>query len=144
METVLRNTLPGGRFAGISKRVSRQMRSIKGQRNRSTELAFVALLRQHRMKGWRRNWPLLGKPDFAFPRQRVAVFVDGCFWHGCSDCYRLPRTRTSYWDAKRKRNKLRDKAVTRQLNAKGWTVVRIWEHELKAPHQYLSRLCQFI
>jgi DNA mismatch endonuclease, patch repair protein len=144
METVLRNTLPGRRFVGVSKRVSRQMRSIKGRGNRSTELVFLALLRQNKVKGWRRNWPLPGKPDFVFPRQRVAVFVDGCFWHGCSSCYRLPQTRKSYWATKRERNKLRDKTVTRQLKAKGWVVVRIWEHELRLPDRCLLRLSVYL
>ena len=59
------------------------MGRIKFSGNRSTEKAFVAILREHKISGWRRNYGLLGKPDSVFPRAGVAVFLDGCFWHGC-------------------------------------------------------------
>jgi DNA mismatch endonuclease, patch repair protein len=140
MERILKDQLPGGRFIGVSQQRSRQMASIRGRGNKSTELMLVALLREQRIKGWRRNLQLPGKPDFSFPKQRVAIFVDGCFWHGCPHCYKRPRTREQYWSAKIIRNQKRDRKVCRILRASGWRVFRIWEHELKAPAKCLSRL----
>lgn len=74
---------------------------------------------------------LPGKPDFAFPRQRVAIFVDGCFWHGCPDHYRRPKSRQDFWDAKVAANVNRDCLVNELLAARGWKVLRLWEHELR-------------
>jgi DNA mismatch endonuclease (patch repair protein) len=64
-----------------------------------------------------------------FPRARVAVFIDGCWWHGCVEHYRPPVSNISYWAAKVARNRARDQAVKNTLTAAGWTVIRIWEHE---------------
>lgn len=69
------------------------------------------------------------RADVLFPRTRVAVFVDGCWWHGCPGHYRTPRTNGPWWDAKVARNRARDRQTTRLLQAAGWTVVRTWEHE---------------
>src|SRR5580700_9059683 len=67
-------------FGGLSR--SALMSRIRGSHNATTELKFLALLRATRIIGWRRNYPLTGKPDFTFPKSRLAVFIDGCFWHG--------------------------------------------------------------
>jgi DNA mismatch endonuclease (patch repair protein) len=67
--------------------------------------------------------------DVVFPRARVAIFVDGCFWHGCPDHYRTPRTNTAYWEDKITGNQLRDRQTDVLLQDAGWTVVRVWEHE---------------
>ena len=67
--------------------------------------------------------------DVVFPRVRVAVFIDGCFWHGCPEHYRLPRTNTEYWNEKITGNQRRDEHTNKLLNDAGWTVVRVWEHE---------------
>ena len=69
---------------------------------------------------------LPGRPDIVFPSKRVAVFCDGCFWHGCPKCYRRPATNEDYWTAKIARNKRRDEQITRQLESDGWTVLRYW------------------
>jgi DNA mismatch endonuclease (patch repair protein) len=74
---------------------------------------------------------LPGRPDIAISKTRLAIFVDGCFWHGCPDHYRPPSTNSSYWRQKRSRNEDRDRRVDRELHRTGWTVVRIWEHEVK-------------
>jgi DNA mismatch endonuclease (patch repair protein) len=73
---------------------------------------------------------LPGTPDLAFPRARVAVFVDGCFWHGCPRHYTAPAANAGFWGAKLSRNLSRDRKVDRALSESGWTVVRIWEHEV--------------
>jgi len=72
------------------------------------------------------------RPDFLFRAERVAVFVDGCFWHGCPRHATRPRQNRSFWDAKLARNKARDREVTRGLKRAGWTVLRIWECALSA------------
>lgn len=67
--------------------------------------------------------------DIAFPRQRLAVMVDGCFWHGCPVHGRTPTVNSQYWPAKLERNRRRDEVVNEQLATLGWALVRIWEHE---------------
>ena len=126
---------------------SHNMASIRSAGNRTTERAFVALLRSAHITGWRRNVLLPGKPDFVFRSRRLAVFVDGCFWHGCPKCYRLPSDNRRYWRAKVLSNRLRDKRVARALRLGGWNVVRIWEHQLERPHgqhAVLSRIGRFL
>lgn len=76
--------------------------------------------------------PLPGTPDLVFPRARVAVFVDGCFWHGCPLHGTRSKTRSEFWDAKIARNQARDTDVDASLSALGWQVLRIWEHEIRA------------
>ena len=115
----------------VSKR-SAVMSLIRGSGNRATELRLITLLREAQISGWRRNAKLFGKPDFVFSKQRVAVFVDGCFWHrhsGCKFSY-TPKTRTEFWLPKFERNVARDRLVTRRLRQAGWRVVRIWECQL--------------
>ena len=70
------------------------------------------------------------RPDFVFPKLRVAVFVDGCFWHGCPKHETKPRNNAAFWRKKFARNIARDRLVTRTLRREGWRVLRIWEHEL--------------
>ena len=113
----------------VGKR-SEVMSRIRSQGNKDTELRVIDLFRKARIKGWRRNQKLVGSPDFVFPALRVAVFVDGCFWHGCLRCYRRPSSNREYWDAKVARNRQRDRDVTRSLKRLGWRILRIWEHEL--------------
>jgi len=106
------------------------MSQIRGHGNKATEGALVNLFRQHHITGWRRNQNVFGKPDFLFRRNRLAVFVDGCFWHGCPRCYRRPKSNRKFWDKKIGRNRERDRKVARELRRLGWRVVRIWEHDL--------------
>lgn len=114
------------------KQRSRNMASIRSTRNRSTEQVFQTMLKQEYISGWRRQSQLPGKPDFTFTSQRIAVFLDGCFWHGCPKCYRLPQDNRVYWLEKLNRNRRRDKKVSGMLIAKGWRVLRIWEHTLES------------
>ena len=118
------------------------MSLIRSHGNRDTELRLIAIMRAHRITGWRRNWPLFGKPDFAFPKLKLAVFVDGCFWHGCLLHATQPKTNATFWRKKISTNRTRDRLVTRTLRALGWCVLRIWEHELirKNEPRRLARL----
>ena len=109
---------------------SRIMRSNKSRGNKSTEVALLCLFRSNRVSGWRRGASLIGRPDFVFRHERVAIFVDGCYWHGCK-CRRPPKKNYSYWQSKFEANRAHDKRVTRQLRAQGWRVLRFWEHQLK-------------
>lgn len=119
---------------------SRIMRSNKSKGNLSTELALVRFLRTSKITGWRRGVPLIGRPDFVFPSQRVILFVDGCYWHGCN-CRRPPKSNTAFWIEKFQTNRDRDKRVSRRLRLDGWTVIRIWEHELKTnPSAVIKRI----
>ena len=124
---------------------SEVMSLIRGKGNKQTEQRMLALLKTNKIAGWRRHLALPGKPDFAFPKQKVAVFVDGCFWHGCPKCYTRPKTNHAFWDKKRENNLARDKRVTRQLRRQGWKVIRIWQHSLKrSPGTCLIRICRAI
>jgi len=109
---------------------SRIMAQVRSKGNKSTELRVLSIFRTHHLIGWRRNYPLYGKPDFVFPKSRLAIFVDGCFWHGCPKHCRVPSTNRDYWINKIEKNKKRDRKTTRALRKKGWQVIRIWEHEL--------------
>ncbi len=145
--------------------VSRQVRSkimsrIRGTGNRRTEQQFAAALRRAGVTGWRRHvvikLPVTRsakaiatdgtpfrrqvRPDFVFPKQRVAVFIDGCFWHGCPRCYQAPSSAKAFWSAKVLRNKERDRYQRGALKRLGWTVVRVWEHEMIKQHPPLTRL----
>lgn len=111
------------------------MSRIRGRGNERTEMAFVRVLRRNHIKGWRRNRPIFGKPDFVFPKNRVAVFVDGCFWHGCPRHATSPQNNREFWVRKIRRNVARDRLVTRTLRSQGWRVLRIWQHDLKRPHE---------
>jgi DNA mismatch endonuclease (patch repair protein) len=110
---------------------SRIMARVQSKGNESTELRVIKFLREKKLKGWRRNSTLPGKPDVIYPKPRVAIFVDGCFWHGCKKHCRLPSSNREYWIAKIERNKARDKEISKELKLLGWEVIRIWEHEIR-------------
>lgn len=107
------------------------MSAVRGKGNRATELRLVAVFRAHGITGWRRHTKTFGSPDFVFPKRRLAVFVDGCFWHGCPDHGSMPATNREFWAAKIARNRERDREVNAGLAERGWRVLRLWEHELR-------------
>jgi len=106
------------------------MSRIRGRGNKDTEIALAKLLRRNRITGWRRNQLVFGKPDFIFRHARLALFVDGCFWHGCPKHETKPKNNRAFWKKKLNRNKVRDFLVTCTLRSYGWRVLRIWEHDL--------------
>ena len=127
------------------------MSRIRGRGNKRTETDVISLLRKSGIKGWRRHQTIhfaesksrraqssdgikfktQVRPDFSFPKLKVALFIDGCFWHGCPKCYRKPKSRQKFWLAKVQRNKDRDSFQTQSLRRAGWKVVRFWECALK-------------
>ena len=120
-----------------SKR-SEIMKKVRSKKNQSTELKLIELFKENNIHGWRRNYNVKGHPDFVFLDKRIAIFVDGCFWHG-HDCRNTrPKDNEAYWTKKRERNMKHDKEITEYFEARGWTVVRIWECEFK--RQNISEL----
>ena len=111
------------------------MSRIKSKGNKKTELRLISLFRSSRITGWRRGSKLHGKPDFIFSHPKLAVFVDGCFWHGCPKHGTKPKQNAKFWREKITRNKARDRKVNRLLRARGWSVLRIWEHELSRKNE---------
>jgi DNA mismatch endonuclease (patch repair protein) len=109
---------------------SEVMSRIRGARNKDTELRLIQVFRAKGITGWRRGSKLSGRPDFVFSQLKTVVFVDGCFWHGCPKHATWPKTRAAFWRKKILGNKARDRRVNRALRAKGWKVIRVWEHEL--------------
>ena len=116
------------------------MAAIKSRGNKTTEVKLASIFRKHKIRDWRRNFPLFGSPDFVFAKRRFAVFVDGCFWHGCPKHLRKPKGNRKFWREKVLRNRKRDRTVTRHLRRAGWRVLRIWEHELKNEPRLVSHL----
>jgi len=119
---------------------SRILSAVHSDGNASTELKFASMLRAAKISGWRRRQELYGRPDFVFRSERVAVFIDGCFWHGCPRCSLVPRVNTAYWIPKLARNQQRDKEVSARLRKEGWIVLRVWEHQLTNPARILAKV----
>lgn len=115
------------------------MAKVKGAGNRSTEGRVEAALVAAEVTGWEKHPALPGKPDFFFPAHNLLVFVDGCYWHGCPRHVRFPQAQAEYWRGKIDRNRRRDNRVRRKLRARGYHVMRVWEHDLKAT-TWLKRL----
>jgi DNA mismatch endonuclease (patch repair protein) len=107
------------------------MAAVKPFGNKTTEQAMGRLLWEQGLRGYRKHWPVAGKPDFAWPGLKVALFVDGCFWHGCPRCKRTPTSNTAFWDARIGGNRKRDQRVSRSLRRDGWLVIRVWECALR-------------
>jgi len=117
-----------------------QMARVRSRGNQSTEIRVESVLRLHRILGWKKHpGNITGRPDFYFPRIKLAVFVDGCFWHACARCGRLPKTRRTFWLSKIEGNRRRDNRLRRQLREQGISTMRIWEHDLKRT-SWLRRL----
>lgn len=135
---------------------SEVMSRIRSRGNKSTELALMKLFRRHKITGWRRQVLIITsprpspqrgegvkvRPDFIFRRVRLALFVDGCFWHGCPKHGTQPKGNRAFWKNKFARNLARDRLVNRTLRSAHWRVLRIWQHELTVKNE--SRLLRRI
>jgi DNA mismatch endonuclease (patch repair protein) len=148
---------------------SEVMSRIRSRGNRDTELALARLLRANHITGWRRhalvrvtvesswlsverrrrrrnpqpsttNPQLAVRPDFVFRKTRTAIFVDGCFWHGCPKHATKPANNRAFWRRKLAGNKKRDALVTRKLRRARWRVIRIWECDLRNAERILKRI----
>jgi DNA mismatch endonuclease (patch repair protein) len=140
-------------MAGRLKRVdplSKEQRSalmskVRGQGNESTEMFVERILLTNRVRGWVKHPKnILGAPDFYFRRHRLALFVDGCFWHGCPICdRRTPTARSDFWGGKIAQNRRRDDRVRRKLRRQGLHTIRIWEHDVRKG-KWLKRVQAFL
>lgn len=138
---------------------SEVMARIRGKGNRSTELALVSGFRSAHVTGWRRHVMLslklkgctkataLGdaqvfkiRPDFIFRSSRLAIFVDGCFWHCCPLHSKIPENNRSFWEPKLMANVARDRKASNLLRKAGWSVLRVWEHELADTERVVKRV----
>lgn len=116
---------------------SQIMKKVRPSGNKTTELKLIEYFNTEHITGWRRNYKVKGHPDFVFLDKRIAIFVDGCFWHG-HDCRNTrPANNAEYWSQKRKKNTEHDKAVTELFERRGWKVIRIWECELAKKRRYI-------
>ncbi len=121
---------------------SRVMSTVRSKHTRLEE-SFATLLEKAGVKGFTRYaQDLPGTPDFAFLETKVAVFIDSCFWHGCPQHLRKPNSNQEYWKPKIANNINRDARTDAALQAIGWTVIRIWEHELKEPGTAVEKVLQ--
>ncbi len=131
------------------KKRSEVMSRIHGKGNRSTEIELLQIFRDYRIFGWRRQNQISllrdnsiessnrkyanrkkVRPDFIFPKLKLAIFVDGCFWHSCPIHQSKPNRNSAFWEKKFRSNKRHDRIVNKLLHENGWNVLRIWEHEL--------------
>lgn len=127
----------------VTKQVrSKIMAAIRSRGNTTTELPLGKLLYAAGIRGYRKHWKVAGKPDFAWPGKKIAVFVDGCFWHGCR-CKYLPRTNTEFWSKKIEANRRRDLRVAQFLRREGWKVIRVKECKVRKPST-LARIVQAV
>ena len=124
----------------VSEARRKNMQAVRSRRNKTTEERLIKLFRENMITGWRRHLPLPGKPDFTFRKEKLTVFVDGCFWHRCPKCYREPKTNTEFWRSKIETNVKRDRRAPKELRKAGWNVFRIWECRLKKPAPVISRI----
>lgn len=109
------------------------MRAVKS-RGTKPERRLFSMLAGMGLRRWRKHAnDIVGKPDVVFDQDKVAIFIDGCFWHGCPHCKRplKPQTNREYWEHKIQRNIERAQKYNQQLSEQGWEVLRIWEHEIR-------------
>ena len=117
---------------------SYNMSQIKSD-NTVPEIKLRRLLAKRGFKNYRVNYrKLFGKPDIVFLKKKIAIFVDGCFWHKCPKCFSKPITRTKFWFKKIESNLRRDRKINQELKKKGWLVIRVWEHDIEKNSKQIS------
>ena len=116
------------------------MQKVRSKNNKSTDLKLIKLFNEHEITGWRRNYKVKGHPDFVFLKEKVAIFVDGCFWHGHRGCKyaTIPVNNHDFWQTKISGNVERDKINVAKLNEMGWRVIEIWQCQLKPKNNELT------
>ena len=115
----------------VSKAKRSEIMSRVKSRDSKMEISFRKKLWRHGFRYLKNSVKYFGKPDIVLPKYETVIFLDSCFWHGCEEHCRLPTTRARFWKEKIGRNKRRDDEVNKHYTEKGWSVIRIWEHDLK-------------
>lgn len=116
------------------------MSRIRGK-NTGPEIKLRKMLWSQGIRGYRIHQNLTGKPDIVYTKKKIAIFIDGCFWHKCPICFQEPETRKEFWMEKINSNVERDTKNTQQLLEDGWTVMRFWEHEVrKKPEEVIEKI----
>jgi len=100
------------------------------RKDTKAEIVFRKAIWHTGTKGYRIDVNLPGRPDLFFPRYKLAIFIDGCFWHKCPKHYRPPKSNQKYWLPKMAKNVQRDREINKILKKEGWTVLRFWEHDI--------------
>jgi len=120
------------------------MSKIHGE-NTGPEIKIRKMLFARDIRGYRIHFNIPGKPDLVFTKKKIAIFIDGCFWHKCPVCFQEPETRKEFWMKKIQSNVDRDKKVNAQLTDEGWTILRFWEHDVrKNPDAIVKRIAEII
>lgn len=141
MERKLREKLPDGKFPEVHPKHRNIMKGVRSKKNKTTEIRFRAALVRAGISGWKLNYRgIKGCPDIFFYKENIAVFLDGCFWHGCEICGHIPKKNSDFWLTKITRNKERDVMNSIFLENLGITVLRFWEHEInKTLHSCIEK-----
>lgn len=123
------------------------MGRVRSSGNKSTEGKLIDILKREHLTGWRRKYPVFGNPDISYPKSKLAIFVDGCFWHGCPRHGEVPSSNREFWVKKLEGTKKRDLLVNKTLKSKGWKVLRIWECELgkeRSVRRHINRIMKLL
>ena len=116
------------------------MSSIRGK-NTKPELAIRKILWSNGVRYRIHNKRILGTPDISIRKKKIAIFIDGCFWHGCEKCYKEPSNNTEFWKNKIQNNKDRRKKVKKTLKSNHWNALEFWEHEInKNPNLVANKI----
>jgi DNA mismatch endonuclease Vsr len=137
----LRKLLPDGGFKGVSPGRSKVMKAVRSSGNRTTEMRLRMALVRYGVGGWHVQ-PARAEADLLFPTAKLAIFADGCFWHGCTRCGHAPiKSNSLYWAEKISHNRRKDEKITERLLSGGWKVLRFWEHEIReSPASVIARI----
>jgi DNA mismatch endonuclease (patch repair protein) len=125
-----------------SRRFASYRLSKVKSKNTKAELLFRSYIWKQGVRGYRVKNALPGKPDLVFPKHKVVVFIDGCFWHGCPKCYRAPDKNKEYWRKKVITNKERDERANVRLVKMGYLTLRFWEHQVNQEMEKCYRKLQ--
>jgi len=119
---------------------SEVMRKVKGK-NTKLEYQVIEILLSHGIKRFKVHQPgILGSPDIVLLKEKIVIFIDSCFWHGCPKHLRMPKTNQKYWNSKIGKNVIRDIRIRAKLRRQGWSVLRIWEHDVRNPLKVVRKI----
>jgi len=122
---------------------SKVMASIRGK-NTKPEVTIRKILWKKGMRYRLHNKSVFGTPDISIKKKKIAIFVDGCFWHGCNRCYKEPKTNVEFWRNKIIQNKKRRIKVRRHLKKEGWRILEFWEHEINSDPVLVSKKIKLV